>query len=123
MYGHVHLSLHLPLDPSHVLPPPPQGTTVKMVAFYAEPFWRNGKSVKDSISLAIDPNPALKVSEAFDVSPPGGPGALAGFLYTEHALEVTEAGPAAVEAAALDAWARYMQVSGGRALVGGGCWC
>lgn len=44
----------------------------------------------------------------FDVSPPNGPGVLAGFLFTDAALTLAEKGSAALQAAALKQWATYM---------------
>lgn len=52
------------------------------------------------------------MSEAFDVSPPNGPGVLAGFLYNGAALDLTEEGPEALQKAVLEAWAEYMGDSG-----------
>jgi len=60
----------------------PQGTVIKTMAIYAEPFWR-----EDGLSgqAATDANPARVV---FDNSPPDGtPGVLLGFLEGRHARE------------------------------------
>lgn len=84
----------------------PMGTTVKCLAFYDSPFWRKGAEGGNVIALALKPGAA--VSEVFDVSPPDGPGVLAGFLYNGAALDLTEEGPEAVQKAVLEAWADFM---------------
>ncbi len=60
------------------------------------------------VALAIQPGTI--VNEVFDVSPPypDAPGVLAGFLYDEVALSLTEQGPAALEAFVLQRWATMM---------------
>lgn len=52
--------------------------------------------------------PGAAVSEVFDVSPPDGPGVLAGFLYNGAALDLTEEGPEVVQKAVLEAWSEFM---------------
>lgn len=50
---------------------------------------------------------------AFRGSPPtaDGPGALAGFIMTNHAYDLTEAGPDKLKETVLKAWADYMEAS------------
>lgn len=102
-------------------PPPParrsqlaqraaMGSVVKMLAFYASPFWRGGKGVAEGVTTGINPDPDKPVSMVFDASPPfeGAPGVLAGFLFADHALDIPAKGPAAVREAALSAFAEYL---------------
>jgi monoamine oxidase len=60
------------------------------------------------VALAIQPGAI--VNEVFDISPPypGAPGILAGFLFDEVALGLTEQGPAALEKFVLQRWATMM---------------
>ncbi len=59
------------------------------------------------------------------VLPADGPGALAGFIMTKHAYELTEAGPDKLKETVLKAWADYMEVRwtwfGGQVSLAG--WC
>lgn len=57
---------------------------------FESPFWRNGSDITQTVTSAIDPDPALPVREAFDISPPGGPGIIASFLYPDHAFGLLE---------------------------------
>ena len=60
------------------------------------------------VALAIQPG--TQVNEVFDVSPPypDAPGVIAGFLYDEVALSLTEKGPQALEKFVLQRWAEMM---------------
>ncbi len=60
------------------------------------------------VALAIQPGSI--VNEVFDISPPfpDAPGILAGFLFDDVALSLTEQGPAALESFVLKRWASMM---------------
>lgn len=61
----------------------------------------------------LPPQSRLLRTEASLASSPtaDGPGALAGFIMTNHAYDLTEAGPDKLKEAVLKAWADYMEVS------------
>jgi monoamine oxidase len=85
---HVEFSPRMPAGREQLLSRMPQGTTIKCLAVYDEPFWR-----KQGLSgqTASDQGP---VSSTFDNSPPEGePGILLGFVVAAHArrlLALTE---------------------------------
>ena len=88
-----------PLPLRSPLPPPPQ-------------FWRqkNGGALSGDNVVALAIEPGTVVNEVFDVSPPypDAPGVLAGFLYDDVALALTEQGPQALEQFVLKRWAQMM---------------
>ncbi|PRW20792.1 amine oxidase [Chlorella sorokiniana] len=90
----------------------PMGTTVKCIALFNNPFWRqsNGGAQSGDGVVALAIQPGAIVNEVFDISPPypGAPGILAGFLFDEVALGLTEQGPAALEKFVLQRWATMM---------------
>lgn len=43
----------------------PMGTTVKVLALYAEPHWRKGREVSQSISAVFDPEGWTSASPRF----------------------------------------------------------
>ena len=75
-------------------------------------FWRqnNGGALsgEDVVALALEPGSV--VNEVFDVTPPypDAPGILAGFLFDNVALTLTEQGPQALERQVLKRWAKMM---------------
>ena len=58
-----------------------------MLAFYEKPYWRKeGVPLAEQVTVALEPhafNPdhPLYIDSVFDVSPPGGAGVLASFLW------------------------------------------
>ena len=75
-------------------------------------FWRqnNGGALsgEDVVALAIEPGAV--VNEVFDVTPPypDAPGILAGFLFDNVALTMTEQGSDLLERQVLKRWAKMM---------------
>ena len=64
---------------------------MQVVSVYDSPFWRNGSGIEEAVTAVIDPDPALPVREGWDISPPGGPGVIASFMYPDHAFDLLEA--------------------------------
>lgn len=92
----------------------PMGAVVKVLAFYERPYWRKeGVPLEQQATVALEPhafNPdhPLYIDSCFDVSPPGGPGVLASFLWNDDAFELMSQGQEAVKRAVLDTWAQFM---------------
>ncbi|KAL4441816.1 hypothetical protein ABPG77_003732 [Micractinium sp. CCAP 211/92] len=95
----------------------PMGTTVKVLAFYERPLWRPSANLSQCITFALDPHASTSrghrsVDSVYDVSPPGGPGVLASFLWADNALDLMAkascAGRQAVERTVLAAFADYL---------------
>ncbi|MBB4685745.1 flavin monoamine oxidase family protein [Amycolatopsis jiangsuensis] len=87
----------MPAGREQLLARMPQGTTLKYLAVYDEPFWRH-----DGLSgqLASDRFP---VSATFDNSPPDGrPGVLLGFVVGRHAKQMLNLAAADRESAVKD---------------------
>ncbi|SFQ69506.1 monoamine oxidase [Amycolatopsis arida] len=92
----------LPPGRAQLLARTPQGTTLKCLAVYAEPFWRRTGL---SGQVASDTGP---VGAAFDNSPPDGdPGILLGFVVGGHARRLLDLPPADRRAAVLTCFARW----------------
>ncbi|KAI7839402.1 hypothetical protein COHA_006803 [Chlorella ohadii] len=117
--GRIQYSPPLPPMRNQLTERVPMGTTVKasrrgaVLAFYEEPFWRNGLPANESITFAIDPfayttASARKIDSVFDVSPPGGPGVLASFLWSDDALSLLAQGTEAIREAVLTTWADFL---------------
>jgi monoamine oxidase len=80
----------------------PNGSVIKCMAVYDEPFWRAGGL---SGQVTSDPGP---VRVAFDNSPPGGrPGVLLGFLEAAHARRLGAAGERERRQAVLSCFSRW----------------
>lgn len=91
----------------------PMGTTVKVLAFYERPLWRTSPNVSRCVTFALDPHAFTargdrSVDSVYDVSPPGGPGVLASFLWADDALEVMAQSPEVVRQTVLSAFADYL---------------
>jgi monoamine oxidase len=80
----------------------PQGTVIKCMAFYEEPFWR-ANDLSGQVTSDIGP-----VKVTFDNSPPdGSPGVLLGFLEGNQARQLGRTAPEVRRAAVLDCFARF----------------
>jgi monoamine oxidase len=80
----------------------PQGTVIKCMAFYEEPFWR-----ADGLTgqVTSDQGP---VKVTFDNSPPSGsPGVMLGFLEGNQARELGQVAPAERREAVLECFGRF----------------
>ncbi|NIK62490.1 flavin monoamine oxidase family protein [Kribbella shirazensis] len=98
----------MPVGRQQLLARTPQGTTLKYLAVYDEPYWR---AAGLSGQVASDRGP---VGAAFDNSPPGGrPGILLGFVVGRHARSLLTLPVAEREQQVLDCFARWF---GDRAL-------
>lgn len=91
----------------------PMGTTVKVLAFYERPLWRQSGNVSEGVTFVLDPASYTRegrrsVDSVYDVSPPEGPGVLASFLWADDALDLMAQGPEAVQQQVLAAWADYL---------------
>ncbi len=58
----------------------------QVLAFYERPLWRPSANLSQCITFALDPHASTSrghrsVDSVYDVSPPGGPGVLASFLW------------------------------------------
>lgn len=58
----------------------------QVLAFYERPLWRASPNVSQCVTFVLDPHAFTargdrSVDSVYDVSPPGGPGALASFLW------------------------------------------
>ena len=80
----------------------PQGSVIKCMAVYPEPFWRQDGLTGQATS---DRGP---VKVTFDNTPPGGsPGVLLGFLEAREARELDAASPEVRRAAVVDCFVRF----------------
>ncbi|WP_350278796.1 flavin monoamine oxidase family protein [Kribbella sp. HUAS MG21] len=92
----------MPLGRQQLIARTPQGTTLKYLAVYDEPYWR---AAGLSGQVASDRGP---VGAAFDNSPPGGrPGILLGFVVGRHARDLLALPVAERERQVLDCFARW----------------
>jgi monoamine oxidase len=86
----------------------PQGSVIKCLALYSQPFWRDER-LRGQATSATGP-----VKFTYDVSPPDGkPGILVGYLEGEHARRLGRISPAERRQTLLGCLGRYF---GSRAL-------
>lgn len=104
----------LPRQRNQVPQRTPMGAVVKVLAFYEKPWWRKeGAPLEQQVTMALEPHAfnvhhPLYIDSVFDVSPPGGPGVLASFLWNDNAFELMSKGEAEVKNAVLGTWATFM---------------
>lgn len=92
----------LPADRDQLTQRMPNGSVIKCMAVYEEPFWR---AAGLSGQVTSDRGP---VRVTFDNSPPqGGRGVLLGFLEGDYARRLGRAEPAEREAAVIDCFVRF----------------
>ncbi|KAI3434449.1 hypothetical protein D9Q98_002526 [Chlorella vulgaris] len=107
----------LPRERNQVPQRTPMGAVVKILAFYASPFWRTEGGIHEQVTFALNPHVyhpdhPLYIDSVFDVSPPGGPGVLASFLWNDDAFELLNKGPEKVQKVILETWAMYLNSPG-----------
>lgn len=84
----------LPRERNQVPQRSPMGAVVKILAFYGAPHWRTeGAPLSEQVTFALNPHAFnadhhLYIDSVYDVSPPGGPGVLASFLWNDDAFEL-----------------------------------
>lgn len=103
----------LPRERNQVPQRTPMGGVVKILAFYASPFWRTEGGISEQVTFALNPHVyhpdhPLYIDSVFDVSPPGGPGVLASFLWNDDAFELLNKGPEVVQKTILKTWAGFL---------------
>lgn len=112
--GRITFSPALPRQRNQVPQRTPMGAVVKVLAFYEKPYWRKeGVPLAEQVTVALEPhafNPEhpLYIDSVFDVSPPGGPGVLASFLWNDKAFELMSQGEEEVRKEVLGTWAQFM---------------
>jgi len=93
----------------------PQGSVIKCLALYSQPFWRDERPTGQATS-ATGP-----VKFTYDVSPPDGkPGILVGYLEGEHARRLGRISPAERRQAVLGCLGSYLRSGPIRGTGGGG---
>jgi monoamine oxidase len=89
----------------------PQGTVIKAMAVYAQPFWRE-QGLSGQAASMLGP-----VKSTFDNSPPEGtPGVLLGFVEGRHARELGQLGREERRQAVLDSFKRFFGAEAARAI-------
>ncbi|MGV0645247.1 FAD-dependent oxidoreductase [Mycolicibacterium sp. XJ2546] len=97
----------LPADRDQLTQRMPNGSVIKCMAVYDEPFWRANGLSGQGVSLSGP------VKVFFDNSPPAGtPGVLLGFLEGNQARDFARLGPAARRSAVVDAFSTMFGARG-----------
>lgn len=104
----------LPRERNQVPQRSPMGAVVKILAFYGAPHWRTeGAPLSEQVTFALNPHAFnadhhLYIDSVYDVSPPGGPGVLASFLWNDDAFELLNKGEAVARETILNTWASFL---------------